>query len=123
MSVAVGMSVCVSIGMSIGMPIGMSIGVTIGMAVVLSAGGILDERLGLGSVVAQVLLCDLSCLFGVLGDKVAELVSLVIDDLAGVSKLAVDELLVGGVDERSQESDRGSNQGQTPVGNDLDEVV
>lgn len=96
---------------------------TVGLAILLSAGGILDERLGLGSIIAQVLLCDLSGLFSVLSDKAADLMSLVIDDLAGVSKLAVDELLVGGIYERSEESDRGSNQGQSPVGNNLDEVV
>jgi hypothetical protein len=40
-----------------------------------------------------------------------------------VLKLGVDELLVGGVDERGEKDDSGGDHGQAPVGDDLDEVV
>jgi hypothetical protein len=40
-----------------------------------------------------------------------------------VVQLVVDELLVGGVDERGKEEDRSGDHGQAPVGDDLDEVV
>lgn len=57
-----------------------------------------------------------------LGNR-AELSRLGADNLAGMLELGVDELLVGGVDERGEEDDGGGDDGQAPVGNNLDEVV
>lgn len=85
--------------------------------------GTLNQRLGLGSVVTHILLGDLGGLLGVLLRDGAELGSLGVDDLAGMLELAVNELLVGGVDERGEEDDGCGNHGKTPVGNDLDQVV
>lgn len=53
----------------------------------------------------------------------AELGRLGIDSLAGMLELGVDELPVGQVDERREEDDRGGDQGEAPVGDDLDEVI
>jgi hypothetical protein len=60
---------------------------------------------------------------GVLHGDRAELGRLSANNLAGVLELGVNELLVGGVDQRSEEDDRGGDDGQAPVGDDLDEVV
>jgi hypothetical protein len=38
-------------------------------------------------------------------------------------QLAVDKLLVGGVNERSEEADSRGNHGKAPVWDDLDEIV
>jgi hypothetical protein len=43
--------------------------------------------------------------------------------MSGLPEVLIDELLVGLIDERGEEEDRGGNQGKAPVGNDLDEVV
>jgi hypothetical protein len=62
-------------------------------------------------------------LLGVLLGNRAELGRLSANNLAGVLELGVNELLVGGVDERGEEDDRGGDDSQAPVGDDLDEVV
>ncbi len=89
----------------------------------LGGAGATDQGLGLGGVVTHVLLGDQSGLLGVLlGDR-ANLGSLVVDHIVGLLEVVVDELLVGGVDQRNSEGERGAEQCETPVGNDLDEVV
>lgn len=83
----------------------------------------LDQRLRLGGVVSHILLSNLGGLLGVLLRNGAELSSLGIDDLPGMLQLAVDKLLVGGVDEGGEEGDSRGDHGKTPVRDDLDEVV
>lgn len=99
-------------------------GIVVLSAAAAAAGdGVVDEGLGLGSVVTHVLLGSLGGLLGVLLGNGAELGRLGANDLTGVVELVVDDLTVGGVDERDKEENRGGDDGQTPVGNDLDEVV
>lgn len=83
----------------------------------------LNQSLGLGSVVTYILLSDLGGLLSVLLGNGAELSGLGIDNLAGVLQLVVNELLVGSVDERGEKDDSGADDGETPVWDDLDEVV
>ena len=85
--------------------------------------GTMDQGLGLGGVVTQVLLGQVGGLLRVLLSGRAELSSLGVDKVAGLLELVVDELLVGGVDERSKEDDGGADHGQSPVRDDLDQVV
>lgn len=82
-----------------------------------------DQLLGLGGVVAHVLLGDLGILSGSLLCGLTQLGSLSADDVGGLAEVLVDELLVGLVDERGEEEDGGGDQGKSPVGNDLDKVV
>ena len=82
-----------------------------------------EQRLRLGSVVAYNLLSDLCGLLGVLLRNGAELSSLSIDNVTSMLQLPVNKLLVRGVDERRKEDDSRSNQRETPVRNDLDQVV
>ena len=84
--------------------------------------GTMDQALSLGGVVAQVLLGQVGGLLRVLLGGRAELSSLRVDKIAGLLELVVDELLVGGVDERGEEDDGGANHGQAPVRDDLDQV-
>ncbi len=85
--------------------------------------GALDQGLGLGRVIAHVLLGHLRGLLRVLLGSLADLGRLGIHQVARVLELRVDELLVGGVDERREEDDGRGDDGQRPVGYDLDEVV
>lgn len=82
-----------------------------------------DEALSLGRVVTHVLLGKLGDVGSVLLGGASDLGSLGVDKLGGVLELGIDELLVGGVDEGDHEDGGGANNGKTPVGNDLDEVV
>jgi hypothetical protein len=59
----------------------------------------------------------------VLAGHLAQLASLSVDDVRCLLDLAVDELLVRGVDERDSEEGGGADQCETPVRNDLDEPV
>ena len=83
----------------------------------------LDQGLGLGGIVANVFLGELGSLFGLLLGNGAQLGSLGIDNITGLLELLVDELLVGLVDQGSEENSRGGNQGKAPGGDNLDEVV
>ena len=85
--------------------------------------GATDQGLGLGGVVTHVLLGEQSSLLGVLLGDGAQLGSLVVDHIVGLLEVVVDELLVGGVDQRNGEGEGSAEQCETPVGNDLDEVV
>ena len=79
--------------------------------------------MGLGSVVADILLGELSSLRCVLAGDLSELLALRVDDVAGLLQVVVDELLVRLVDEGREEDDGGSDQGKAPVGDNLDKPV
>ena len=83
----------------------------------------LDQGLSLGSVVTHVLLGDLGSLLRVPLNHGAELRGLRRENLTGLVELLVDELLVGDVDEGHEKDDSGCEQGETPVGHNLDKVV
>lgn len=82
-----------------------------------------DHLLGLAGVVAHVLLRNLSCLRSVLAGNMAQLLCLAVDHVRGLLKVVVDELLVGGVDQRCEEEESGRNQSKAPVRDNLHEVV
>lgn len=82
-----------------------------------------NHLLNLSGVVAGILLAKSGKLISLLLSNAADLSSLGIDGIRGSLDVAVDELLVGGVDEGNEESDGGANDGKAPVGNELDEIV
>lgn len=82
-----------------------------------------NHLLSLGGVVAHVLLGDLGGLGGVLLGSGPQLGGLGVDDIGRLLELVVNQLLVAGVDKRHEEGGRGGDKGETPVGDDLDEVV
>ena len=82
-----------------------------------------EHLLDLASVVASVLLAHGSELIGLLLSNAANLGSLGVDGLGSILDLLVNELLVGGVDKRNQESYSGADNSETPVGDELDEEV
>lgn len=82
-----------------------------------------DQLLSLGGVISHVLLGDLGGLGSALLGGLTELGSLSTNDLAGMVKLVVNDLLVGLVDEGSEEDGGGGDQSKAPVRNDLDEVI
>lgn len=99
---------------------GSSLGVSLGRGRTAAS---TDQLLSLGGVVTHVLLSDLSVLScGLLG-SITELGGLGVDDVAGLAEVLVDELLVLLIYERGEEEDGGEDQGQSPVGDDLDEIV
>lgn len=55
--------------------------------------------------------------------ELLDLLGLGVDDVGCVLDVVVDELLVRLVDERGEEDDRGTDQGEAPEWDDLDEVV
>ena len=85
-----------------------------------SGSGVLFHGL---SSASGVLLHGLKPLACVLSSKVLYLVSLLANYISSVFELAVDELLVLKVDQRSEEDDTGCDQGHAPEGNNLDEVI
>lgn len=58
-----------------------------------------------------------------LAGQLLELRGLGIDDVGRLPQVVVNELLVGGVDERDEEEQSGADERETPVGHNLDEVV
>lgn len=82
-----------------------------------------DHLLSLGSVVANILLGDLGGLGSVLAGHAAQLLGLGVNHISSLSQVVVDQLLVGGVDQRGEEGDGGCDKSKTPVGNNLDQVV
>lgn len=60
-------------------------------------------------------------MIGLLLSGISNLGGLGIDGVGGGLELLIDELLVGGVNQRSEESNSGRNDGKDPVGSDLDE--
>lgn len=97
----------------------MGVGMTVGVLLAVES----NQGLGLGGILANVLLGQLGSLLGVLLSNGLELSSLGADDLASTVKLGIDNLLVGLVDEGTEEGNSSANQGKTPVGDDLDEVI
>ena len=82
-----------------------------------------DKLLGLGSVVTDILLRKLGSLCCVLGSNLSKLLTLGVDDIAGLLQVVVDELLVGLVNEGRKEDDGGGDQGKAPVRDNLDKPV
>lgn len=60
-------------------------------------------------------------MIGLLLSGISNLGGLGIDGVGGGLELLIDELLVGGVNQRSKEGNSGCNDGKDPVGSDLDE--
>lgn len=81
------------------------------------------QVLGLGGVLSSVGLDSLSGLAGVRGGKILDLRSLLVDGSRSAAEVLVDELLVGDIDERSEEQDTVTDQGETPDWHELDEEV
>lgn len=79
--------------------------------------------LHLSGVFASVLLAHGGKLISLLLGHAADLGCLSIDSLGSVLEVVVDQLLVGGVDERNEEGDSGGNDGKTPVWHQLDEMI
>ena len=79
--------------------------------------------LGLGDVLAGSRGGAFEGLIGVLGGEGADLLSLVVDDLAGVVKMRVDQVLVLDVDQWREIDGAGAQEEETPLGSDLDEEV
>lgn len=98
---------------------------TVGVLLTVERGrsSLANQRLGLGGTLANILLGQLGSPLAVLLSHGLELSSLGADDLASTVKLGIDKLLVGLVDEGAEEGKSGGNQGKTPVGNDLDEII
>lgn len=82
-----------------------------------------EQLLGLGAVVAEILLGDLRSLARVRGGNPPELLGLGVDDTLRVLNVVVDQLLVGGVDQRHGEDEGGADKGESPVRDDLNEPV
>lgn len=82
-----------------------------------------EHLLDLASVVTSVLLAHGSQLIGLLLGNASDLSSLGVNSIGGRLEVLVDQLLVGGVNQRNEEANRGGNDGEAPVGNKLDEVV
>ena len=55
--------------------------------------------------------------------KILDLLGLLVDNVGSLFELAIDQLLVGLVDERGEEEDGGREEGKTPEWDDLDKVV
>lgn len=87
------------------------------------AGAATQHLLDLAGVVASVLLADSGDLLSLLLGNASDLGGLSANDIRCLLDLRVDELLVAGVNEGHEEGERGAENGKTPVGNKLDEVV
>lgn len=79
--------------------------------------------MGLGGVVSHKLLGGLGGVGCVGTGNLLKLLSLGIDNILGVLKVVVDQLLVGGVDEGYGEEEGGGKERKTPVRDNLDEPV
>lgn len=82
-----------------------------------------EQLLGLGSVVAHVLLGDLSGLCGVGASNLPKLLGLCSHDVLRILKVVVDQLLVGGVDQGDREQQSSGEERKSPVRDDLNEPV
>ena len=82
-----------------------------------------NVTLGLGGVVASILLCHFGGTAGVLSGEVLDLAALLDHCAVGVTKVLVDELLVLDVNERTEVDGTGSDKRQAPERNELDQVV
>lgn len=82
-----------------------------------------EHLLDLASVVTSVLLAHGSQLVSLLLGNASDLSSLGVNSIGGGLKVLVDQLLVGGVNQRNEKGNRGGNDGEAPVGNKLDKVI
>ncbi len=82
-----------------------------------------DQLLSLGGVVTYILLRELGSLGCVLAGDLAKLLGLSMNNIANLLKVMVDKLLVVHIDQGRKENDGGAQQGQDPVGDDLDKIV
>ena len=85
--------------------------------------GVTEHVLGLGSVLVGVRLERRAGPGRVVAGEVADLLRLRVDQVAGVADLLVNGLLVGAVDQRTQEESGGAHQAETPERRELDEEV
>lgn len=82
-----------------------------------------DHLLSLGRVVSNILLCDIGGTSSVVAGELLDLRGLLVDNAGGIVDVAVDEFLVGLVDERGKEEDGGGDESKAPQWDDLDQVV
>lgn len=82
-----------------------------------------NHLLHLASVLAGVLLANSGQVAHLLLGDATDLGGLRADGIRGRLELGVDELLVRGIDERNGESNDSADDGETPVRDQLDEVV
>lgn len=82
-----------------------------------------EHLLNLAGVVSSVLLAHSSELIGLLLGNAPNLSGLSVNSIGGGLEVLVDQLLVGGVNQRNEEGNRGGNDGETPVWHKLDEMV
>lgn len=86
-------------------------------------GSATEHLLSLGGVVTHELLGGLGSVGGVGGGGLAKLLGLGTNELLGILKVVVDKLLVANVDQGYGEEKSGGKEGESPVGNNLDEPV
>lgn len=79
--------------------------------------------LDLASVVTSVLLSERGDLLGLLLGDLTDLSSLGVNDIGGILKMLVNQLLVGDVDQGKDESEQGAHNSKAPVGNELGKMV
>ena len=58
-----------------------------------------------------------------MASELLDLLGLLVDNAGGIGDVVVDELLVGLVDERCEEEDRGRDESKTPQWDDLNQIV
>lgn len=86
-------------------------------------GSTTKHLLDFAGVVTSILLTKGRHVFNLVLRNTANLLSLRVDNLRGVVDMVVNKLLVGSVDQGHEEENGGANDGQTPVGDELDEIV
>lgn len=82
-----------------------------------------DQTLGLGGVVSHILLGELGDVRSVLVSGITDLGGLGVDKVGGMLELGINDFLVRGVEEGDHESSSGAENSETPVRDNLDEVV
>lgn len=82
-----------------------------------------QKSLDLVGVVASILLAESGNLVELLLGNILDLGGLGVNQVGGVLDLRIDKLLVAGVDQGNKENDGGADDGETPVGDELDEEV
>lgn len=88
-----------------------------------AAAGAADVLACLGCVVGRILFHGVGGASGMLTSQVFDLVCLGIHNVGSVCNLVVNDFLVGDVDEGSQVQNRGTDQGETPKRNNLDQPI
>lgn len=85
--------------------------------------GLSDQALGLLRVLSNIYASSLSGTSGVVRSKILDLGGLLVDKVAGVGEVCVNDLLVLEVDKGREVDAGGEDQGKTPKWEPLDEVV